>query len=75
MSMVSQVTSSLVRHFPRSSVRASSRRYAHNAAFNERFSFQVVFRHKEDDPQTVRLVAEAPPALSVRTLSLYLKMN
>lgn len=65
MTVQAWLTSSLVRHFPRSPAR-TARSLSIDAARNERVSFQIGLRQSGGLPQTVHAEVEAPPELNVR---------
>ncbi|MBN1937515.1 MAG: DUF4091 domain-containing protein [Anaerolineae bacterium] len=65
MTLYSWITSSLVRHFPRTPVQPSVPLHI-DAALNERLSFQVVLRLEGEERQTVQVRAAGPAGWSVR---------
>ena len=65
MKIHSWLASSLVRHFPQTTHRNPGP-LALEGAMNERFSFQVVLRLEDGQPQTVHLDVQAPSGWSAR---------
>ena len=65
MSIAVWLSSSCVRHYPGTPA-ARCRRLRVPVALNERFSFQVCLRSREDEPANVAVRLDAPPGWSVR---------
>ncbi len=65
MAVFSWLSSSFVRHFPRTEVRCSDR-LTIDAALNERFSFQVVMRMDNPIPQKVCVEVDGSGEMSIR---------
>lgn len=65
MQLKTAISSSLIRHFPQSTV-GGKKKLTIDAALNERFSFQVVLRQESGDPITVKAAVDGVNALKVR---------